>query len=94
MHNRAWRDSSVGKSTGCSQAVVAYVINPSTREAEAGGSLNSRTTAWSTVQVPEQPGNTEILCLEKQKQNNNTTLAAFPEVPEGPGKHVANYLYP
>lgn len=73
---------------------MAHPFNPSSREAEAGRSLEFEASLWSTVQVPEQPGNTEILCLEKQKQNNNTTLAAFPEVPEGPGKHVANYLYP
>ena len=35
--------------------VVAHAFNPSTWEAEAGGSLSSR-TAWSTEWVPGQPG--------------------------------------
>ena len=34
--------------------VVAHTFNPSTREAEAGGSLSSR-PAWSTELVPGQP---------------------------------------
>jgi hypothetical protein len=38
-----------------SRAVVAHAFNPSTREAEAGGSLSSR-PAWSTEWVPGQPG--------------------------------------
>jgi hypothetical protein len=42
------------KHKGC-QAVVAHAFNPSTREAEAGGSLSSR-PAWSTKWVPGQPG--------------------------------------
>ena len=35
--------------------VVAHAFNPSTQEAEAGGSLSSR-PAWSTEQVPGQSG--------------------------------------
>jgi hypothetical protein len=34
---------------------VAHTFNPNTREAEAGGFLNSR-PAWSTKRVPGQPG--------------------------------------
>ena len=34
---------------------MAHAFNPSTQEAEAGGSLSSR-SAWSTEQVLEQPG--------------------------------------
>jgi hypothetical protein len=48
---------------------VAHTFNPSTREAEAGGFLSSR-TAWSTEWVPGQPGlHTETLSWKK-KQNN------------------------
>ena len=36
------------------RAVVAHAFNPSTREAEAGGFLSSR-SAWSTKLVPGQP---------------------------------------
>jgi hypothetical protein len=35
--------------------VMAYSFNPSTREAEGGGSLSSR-PAWFTDRVPGQPG--------------------------------------
>jgi hypothetical protein len=35
--------------------VVAHAVNPSTWEAEAGGFLSLR-PAWSTEQVPGQPG--------------------------------------
>jgi hypothetical protein len=35
--------------------MVANTFNPSTQEAEAGGSLSLR-PAWSTEQVPGQPG--------------------------------------
>ena len=34
-----------------SQAVVTHAFNPSTRESEAGASLNSR-SAWSMEQFP------------------------------------------
>ena len=34
---------------------MAHAFNPSPREAEAGGFLNSR-PAWSTERVPGQPG--------------------------------------
>jgi len=36
-------------------AAVAHTFNPSTWEAEAGGSLSSR-AAWSPERVPGQPG--------------------------------------
>jgi hypothetical protein len=38
-----------------SRAVMVHAFNPSTREAEAGGSLSSK-PAWSTKWVPGQPG--------------------------------------
>jgi hypothetical protein len=38
-----------------SQAVVVHAFNPSTWEAEAGGFLSLR-PAWSSEQVPGQPG--------------------------------------
>jgi hypothetical protein len=38
----------------CSPDVVAHSFNPSTWEAEAGGSLSSK-PAWSTKRVPGQP---------------------------------------
>jgi hypothetical protein len=48
--------------------VVTQSFNPSTREVEAGGSLSSR-PAWSTKQVPGQPGlHRETLC---QNNSNN-----------------------
>jgi hypothetical protein len=48
--------------------VVAHAFNPSTREAEAGGSLSSR-PAWSTKWVPGQPGlHRETLSREKKKR--------------------------
>ncbi|MGE9806673.1 hypothetical protein ACQP3L_39560, partial [Escherichia coli] len=43
------------KNLADSQAVVAPAFNPSTQEAEAGGSLIPR-PAGSTEQVPRQPG--------------------------------------
>jgi hypothetical protein len=44
--------------------VVAHAFNPSTREAEAGGFLRSR-TAWSTNEFQDSQGNTEKPCLKK-----------------------------
>ena len=47
--------------------VVAQAFNPSTQEAEAGGSLSSR-SAWSSERVPGQPGlHKETLSQEKTK---------------------------
>jgi hypothetical protein len=43
------------KKKNVSRAGVAHAFNPSTSEAEAGGFLSSR-PAWSTEEVPEQPG--------------------------------------
>ena len=61
------------KPVGSSQA-----FNPSSWEAEAGGSLSSR-PAWSTEQVPGQPGlHRETLSQKKKKpkiiNNNNFPL--------------------
>jgi hypothetical protein len=53
-----------------SQAVVAHAFNPSTREAEAGGFLSSR-TAWSTEWVWGQLGlHKETLPQKTNKQTN------------------------
>ena len=52
---------------------MAHAFNPSTQEAEAGGSLSLR-SAWSTEWVPAQPGlcYTEKHCLvSKNKQTKN-----------------------
>jgi hypothetical protein len=47
--------------------VVAHAFNPSTREAEAGRFLSSR-SAWSTEWVPGQPGlHRETLSLKQNK---------------------------
>jgi hypothetical protein len=56
--------------------VVALAFNPNTQEAEAGGFLSSR-PAWSTKQVPGQPGlyrETLSRKTKKQKQNKKMTL--------------------
>ena len=37
-------------------SLVVHTLSPSTREAEAGGSLNLRTAYTSPEQVPGQPG--------------------------------------
>jgi hypothetical protein len=48
--------------------VVAHAFNPSTWEAEAVGFLSSR-PAWSTEQVPGQPGlHRETLSRKTKKQ--------------------------
>jgi hypothetical protein len=52
--------------------VVAHAFNPSTREAEAGGSLSSR-PAWST-EFQDSQGYTEKPCLEKQKQTKKKSV--------------------
>jgi hypothetical protein len=59
--------------------VVVHAFNPSTREAEAGGFLNSR-PAWSTKWVPGQQGYTEKPYLEnktKQKSINFKFYSLF-----------------
>jgi hypothetical protein len=48
--------------------VVVHTFNPSTWEAEAGGSMSSR-LAWFTVQVPGQPGLHRETLYQKTKQN-------------------------
>ena len=53
--------------------MVAHAFNPSTWEAEAGGSLSLR-PAWSTELVPDQPGlSMQRDCFLKQKQTNEQT---------------------
>jgi hypothetical protein len=57
------------KNVELSRAVVLHAFNPSTWEAEAGGFLSLR-PAWSTKQVPGQPGlHRETLSQNKTKQN-------------------------
>jgi hypothetical protein len=59
--------------------VVAHAFNPSTWEAEAGGFLSSR-PAWSTEQVPGQPGlHRETLSrkTKKTKQNKSSQQNVF-----------------
>jgi hypothetical protein len=51
---------------------VAHTFNPSTREAEAGGFLNSR-PAWSTEWYQDSQSYTEKPCLKKQKTTTTTT---------------------
>ena len=47
--------------------MVAHAFNPSTLEAEAGGSLSSR-PAWSTELVQDSQGYTEKSCLQRKKK--------------------------
>ena len=49
--------------------MVAHTFNPSTREAEIGGSLSSK-SAWSTERIPGQPGllHRETLSQKKSKK--------------------------
>jgi hypothetical protein len=51
--------------------VVVHTFNPSTREAEAGGFLNSR-PAWSTKLVPGQPGLYRETLSRKKQKNKKT----------------------
>ena len=57
------------------RAVVAHAFNPSTWEAEAGGSLSSR-PAWSAKWVPRQPGlHRETLSKnQKEKERRSCVL--------------------
>ena len=48
-------ESFVRKTNARNTWAVAHTFNPSTQEAQAGGSLNLR-PVWSTQQVPGQPG--------------------------------------
>ena len=58
------------------QVVIAHAFNSSAQEAEAGGSLRSR-PAWSTEQVPVQPGLCrETLTQNKTKQTNKKTFGS------------------
>jgi hypothetical protein len=55
--------------------VVAHAFNPSTREAEAGGFLSSR-TAWSTEWVPGQPGlHRETLSRKTKKKKKKYIIS-------------------
>jgi hypothetical protein len=51
---------------------MAHAFNPSTREAEAGGFLSSR-SVWSTKWVPRQPGLHRETLSRKNKQTNKQT---------------------
>jgi hypothetical protein len=46
----------VGFCRAAAAVVVVHAFNPSTREAEAGGSLQVLRPSWSTERVPGQPG--------------------------------------
>jgi hypothetical protein len=56
------------KNESFSQTVVAHAFNPSTQEAEAGGSLSLR-PAWFTEQVPGQPWLPRETLIPKTKMN-------------------------
>ena len=56
---------------------MAHAFNPSTREAEAGGSLSLR-PAWATEQVPGQPGlHTETLSQKTKKKGGGTAQSLY-----------------
>jgi hypothetical protein len=55
--------------------VVAHAFNPSTWEAEAGGSLSSR-PAWSTEWVPGQPGLHRETLSWKTNQHTKKSLVS------------------
>jgi hypothetical protein len=59
--------SSITSRSGLSRVVVVHAFNPSTREAEAGGFLNSR-PAWSTSEFQDSQGYTEKPCLGRKKK--------------------------
>jgi hypothetical protein len=65
------------KNTFKHRAVVAHALNPSTREAEAGGFLSSR-PAWSTEWVPGQPGLHRETLSRKQQQQKYTQIYPHP----------------
>jgi hypothetical protein len=52
--------------------MVAHTINPSTWDAESGRFLSSR-AAWSTEQVPGQPGLHRETCIRKKKPVSKKT---------------------
>jgi hypothetical protein len=60
----------------CEPGVVVHAFNPSTWEAEAGGSLSSR-PAWSTKWVPGQPELYGKTLSRKTKKKKNYKLKSF-----------------
>jgi hypothetical protein len=79
-----------------SQVVVVHTFNPSTREAEAGGFLSSR-SAWSTKWVPGQPGLYRET-LSQKNQNNNKKKKWNKRTPPPKGTYILiclsrSYIY-
>jgi hypothetical protein len=73
MHAHTHRNICPYKTIVFEPGVVAHAFNPSTWEAEAGGFLSSR-PAWSTEQVPGQPGlHRETLSRKTKKTKQNKT---------------------
>jgi hypothetical protein len=73
MFDGRWRHRKVN--WGCAfqirkskPGVLVHSFNPSTMEAEAGGSLNLR-PFWSTQGVPGQPGTHRKTSIQKTKNN-------------------------
>jgi hypothetical protein len=56
---------------------VVHVFNPSTWEAEADTSLSLR-PAWSTEQVPEQPGLHRDIVLKSKQASEQAVSVACP----------------
>jgi hypothetical protein len=74
--------------------VVAHTLNPSTWEAEAGGSLSSR-PAWSTEWVPGQPGlHRETLSwknkIKKKRKKERKKRKEKKELTNGTSKDTIN----
>jgi hypothetical protein len=63
--------------------VVVHAFNPSTQEAEAGGFLSSR-PAWSTEQVPGQPGLHRETLSQKQQQQQQQKQNKTKKTPQKP----------
>ena len=56
------------RTPGFGQAVVAHTFNPSTHEAEAGGSLLDRGRPGLQSEFQDSQSYTEKPCLEKKKK--------------------------
>jgi hypothetical protein len=69
-------DSNMILALGGEPGVVAHAFNPSTWEAEAGGFLSSR-PAWSTEQVPGQPGLHRETLSRKTKKKKKKKKKSF-----------------